>query len=55
MQNPLGAWLGFGTQPCYEVPGDLWVELSQNAVVSEAALSTVVHSWPWGSQIVKKI
>ena len=24
---PLGAQLGFGNQPHYEVPGDLWVEI----------------------------
>ena len=23
VQNPLGAWLGFGTQPCYDTPDSL--------------------------------
>ena len=26
VQNPLGARLGLGTQPCYEALGDLWVK-----------------------------
>ena len=26
--TPLGAQLGFGTQPLYEALGDLWVEIS---------------------------
>ena len=26
VQIPPGAWLGLGTQPCYNAPGDLWVE-----------------------------
>ena len=27
VQTPLGAWPGLGTQPRYEAPGDLWVEI----------------------------
>ena len=26
VQTPLGTRPGLGTQPCYEVPGDLWAE-----------------------------
>ena len=26
VQNPIGAWSGLRTQPCYEVPGDFRVE-----------------------------
>ena len=29
VQNPLCARPGLGTQPGYEVPGDLWVELAK--------------------------
>ena len=28
-QTPIGAQPCFGTQPCYEAPGDLWVEMSK--------------------------
>ena len=28
VQTPIGAWPGFGTQHCYEVPGDLRVKIS---------------------------
>ena len=25
VQTPLGSWLGLGTQPHFEAPGDLWI------------------------------
>ena len=34
VQTPLGARLGLGTQPRYEAPGDLWVEIVENAVIN---------------------
>ena len=58
VQTPLSARPGLGTQPRYEVPGDLRVELVENAVikhrVSEAALSRMVQSFPRDSQIAVK-
>ena len=33
VQTPLGARPGLGTQPRYEAPGDLWVEIVENAVI----------------------
>ena len=32
VQTPLGAWLGLGTQPCYEDPGDLPVEIVKTVI-----------------------
>ena len=34
VQTPLGTRLGLGTQPRYEAPGDLWVEIVENAVIN---------------------
>ena len=55
VQTPLPARPGFGTQPCYESPADLRVEISQKRSdqhqVNETAPSTVAQSWPWGNQI----
>ena len=28
-QPQLGAWLGIGTQPCYNAPGDLRVKIAE--------------------------
>ena len=57
-QTSLGAQLGFGTQPHYEAPSDLRVEVNQNAVINirlvKAASATVAQSWLWGSQIAVK-
>ena len=25
----IGVWPGFGSQPCYKAPGELWVEISK--------------------------
>ena len=55
VQTPLGAQPGFETQPLCIVPGDLWVEidkLNDEHWFSEAALLTLLQSWPCGIQIV---
>ena len=39
VQTPLGAQLGLETQPRYEAPGDLRVELDKNAVINIGLVS----------------
>ena len=31
-QPQLGAWLGIGTQPCYNAPGDLRVKIAETVI-----------------------
>ena len=42
VQTPQGAWLGLGTQPCYEAPGDLQLEIVENAVSNRLS----PQEWP---------
>ena len=46
VQTPLGARLGLGTQPCYEAPGDLWVEIVENAVINIGLVRLSLENGP---------
>ena len=57
VQTPLGARPALGTQPRYEAPGDLRVEIVKTqrlTSVSDAVTLRMAQSWPWGSQIAVK-
>ena len=53
-QTPIDAWPGLGTQPHYEVPGDLHVKqvsiCSNKHHVSEADPLTVAQRWLWAGK-----
>ena len=38
--------MGLGTQPHYKAPGDLWVELEENAVINIGLVSLSPREWP---------
>ena len=44
--TPLDAWPGLGTQPHYKAPGDLWVELVENAVINIGLVRLSTQEWP---------
>ena len=43
VSNPIGAWPGLGTQPCYKAPCDVWVEIVK--------LQWLTLGW-WGCPLV---
>ena len=46
VQTPLGAQLGLGIQPCFEGPGDLWVEIVENTVINIGLVRLALREWP---------
>ena len=46
VQTPLGAWLGLGTLPRYVAPGDLQVELLENAGINIGLVRLSPREWP---------
>ena len=46
VQTLLGAWLGFGSQPCYEVPSDFGSNKYQNAVINIWLVRLTPRQWP---------
>ena len=46
VQTPLGARPGLGIQHRYEAPGDLWVELVENAVIDIGLVRLSPREWP---------
>ena len=58
LQISLGAQSDLGTQSCYEAPGDLWVEIVENAVINirwvRLSPWKCLKSWLWGRQIEVK-
>ena len=41
-----GAWPSLGAQPCYEAPGDLQVEIVENATININLLRLSLQEWP---------
>ena len=48
-QTPLGAWMGLGTQSCYEAPGDPWVTIVENTVINIGLVRLSPQEWPTDS------
>ena len=46
VQTPLGAMPGLETQPLYEAPGDLRVDLVENAVINIELVRLSPPEWP---------
>ena len=46
VRSPVGAWPGFGTQPCYKVLGDLWVKIVKTQWLTLSEWGNVQNS-PW--------
>ena len=46
VQTPLGARPGLETQPLYEAPGDLRVDLVENAVINIELVRLSPPEWP---------
>ena len=46
VQTPLGAWLGLGTQPRYEGPGNLRVKKVKNARINIRLVRLSPRKWP---------
>ena len=44
--KPAALFLRLGTQPCYETPGDLRVELVENAVINIGLVRLSLREWP---------
>ena len=38
--------MGLGTQSCYEGPGDLWVKIVENTVISIRLMRLPAQEWP---------
>ena len=45
VQTPLGAWQCLGTQP-HEAPGDLWVNIDKNTVITISLVRLASWEWP---------
>ena len=45
VQTPLGARPGLGTQPHYEAPGDLRIELVENTVINIGLVRLPPREW----------
>ena len=46
VQPPLDAWPGSGTQPYYEAPRDLQVEIEKNTVINMGLVRLSPWEWP---------